>query len=82
MEIKGWRNWPDRMILLGHGYIFYIEFKVPDENPRKAQWYRIRKLRERGYHVYVCDNLIEAKRILKYEMKTNGKAPLSPPLSI
>lgn len=68
MQIPGWRNWPDRQILCKNGHVFFIEFKLPGEEPRKGQIYRHKKLREMGFSVYVCDNLADAKRILRDEL--------------
>ena len=69
MEIPGWRNWPDRQVLLGDGYTFFVEFKRKGETPRKGQLYRIKKLREKGYNVYVCDSYECAKKAFFQEMK-------------
>lgn len=69
MEIPGWRNWPDRQILCGDGYTFFIEFKRPNEKPRAGQVYRHSELRKRGYNVYVCDNVEDAMKITEKEME-------------
>lgn len=69
VKVPGRRNWPDRINLLGNGYVFYIEFKKEGKEPRPAQIYRFKKLRERGYHVYVCDNLECAKDALHKELR-------------
>lgn len=68
MEIPGWRNWPDRQVLLGHGYVYFIEFKREGEEPRAGQVYRHQKLREKGYTVYVCDTLADALESLEIEL--------------
>ena len=68
MEVRSWRNWPDRIILCRNGHVFFIEFKRPDEVPRKGQLYRHKKLRETGFSVYVCDNVEDAKAILLDEL--------------
>lgn len=68
MEIPGWRNWPDRQVLLGHGYVFFIEFKREGEEPRAGQVFRHQKLREKGYTVYVCDTLADALESLEIEL--------------
>lgn len=72
MSIPGRRNYPDQQIFLGNGYSFFIEFKRPGEEPRRGQLSRHKKLRIRGYKVYVCDNLDRAKKILHMEMKGQG----------
>lgn len=68
MEIPGWRNWPDRQVLLGHGYVYFIEFKREGEEPRPGQVHRHKKLREKGYTVYVCDTLADALESLEIEL--------------
>lgn len=68
MEIPGWRNWPDRQILLGFGYTFFIEFKRIDEEPNRGQLHRHNELRKKGYSVYVCQTLAEALEALEVEV--------------
>lgn len=68
MEIPSWRNWPDRQVLLGHGYVFFIEFKREGEEPRPGQVYRHKDLRAKGYAVYVCDTLADALEALEIEL--------------
>lgn len=68
MEVSGWRNWPDRQILLGQGYVFFIEFKRLGEEARPAQAYRHEQLRKQGYSVYVCDTLEGAMQALETEL--------------
>lgn len=67
--IPGKRNWPDRQGLCPGGHVFYIEFKRPGEEPRKAQLQNHRLLRRLGFSVYVCDNLDHAKQIIDGEIK-------------
>lgn len=73
MGVPGWRNWPDRQILLGFGYTFFIEFKREGEEPNKGQDHRHDELRKKGYSVYVCWTLAEALEALEIEI---GKALL------
>lgn len=72
MEIPGWVNWPDRQVLLGHGYTFFIEFKREGEEPRRGQLHRHRELRKAGYNVYVCCTLAEALEALEREIQIAG----------
>lgn len=72
MEVKGSRNWPDRQILMGNGYVFFIEFKRPGEKPRKGQLYRHKVLRKHGYNVYVCDSVMDAIAVLEQELLIHG----------
>jgi len=68
MEVPGWRNWPDRQILLGFGYTFFIEFKRVGEEPNSGQEFRHTELRKKGYSVYVCWTLAEALEALELEV--------------
>lgn len=61
-------GWPDRIVPLGHGYCYYIEFKKEGESPRKLQIHIHNLIRGAGSHVYVCDNVDDAKNTLDYEM--------------
>lgn len=67
------RGWPDRLIVLNWGYSFYIEFKRFNDKfgkrkGEKLQQYVHKKLRKRGCHVYLVDNLEQAKEIFEYEL--------------
>ena len=67
------RGWPDRLTVLNNGYSFYIEFKrcVKTSGLRQGEKYQnyIHKtLRARGFHVYLIDDIKEAKKIFKYEL--------------
>lgn len=58
------RSVPDRMCLHDFKTIIYIEFKREGEAPSPQQEIEIRKLRMRGFDVYVIDNVEDAKRVL------------------
>lgn len=58
------RSVPDRMCLHDFKTIIYIEFKREGEVPSSQQEIEIRKLRMRGFDVYVIDNVEDAKRVL------------------
>lgn len=62
-------GWPDRQIFLGIGYSFFIEFKRPGEKPSALQLWVHQLLKEKGYNVYVCDNVEEAIRLTKAEIQ-------------
>lgn len=55
---------PDRLFLRDGRYV-WIEFKRPGEEPRAQQERRIRDMRSHGAEVFVCDNLDDAKKVLK-----------------
>lgn len=61
------RDFPDRLVLCPKGKAFFIEFKLPDEEPRKGQLYIHRVLRRLGFNVYVCCTLKHAKEVLVNE---------------
>ena len=69
------RSWPDRLTVLNWGYSFYIEFKregkVDKFGKRKGekfQKYTHSELRKRGIHVYLVDDIYQAKAIFKHEL--------------
>ena len=69
------RSWPDRLIVLNWGYSFYIEFKRDGKADKfgkrkgeKFQQYTHNELRKRGIHVYLVDDIYQAKDIFKYEL--------------
>lgn len=47
---------PDRIVLMPHGRIAFVEVKAPGEKPRPLQFARHRLLRELGFRVYVLDH--------------------------
>lgn len=61
---RGSRHWPDRIFFIEGGKPLLIEFKRRGQAPRKGQSAKIRKLRRLGYHVEVCNNVEDAKRII------------------
>jgi len=61
------RGWPDRLVTLENGYAFYIEFKRAGKKAESLQEYTHNKIRNKGFHVYVCDNITHAKRVLAHE---------------
>ena len=67
------RGWPDRLVVLNSGYSFYIEFKRCEKTfglrqGEKYQNYIHKVLRARGFHVYLIDDIKEAKKIFNYEL--------------
>lgn len=56
----GQRGWPDRMFLLGHGKVAFIEFKRPGGKLTALQAYSLAGLESIGYHTAVCDNKNDA----------------------
>jgi len=69
------RSWPDRAVILNSGYMFYIEFKREGKVEKfgkrqgeKFQKYTHNELRKRAIHVYLVDDIYQAKDIFKYEL--------------
>lgn len=48
---------PDRIILLPHGRIVFIELKAPGKKPRPIQIKRIKELKDLGFDVRVIDSI-------------------------
>ena len=51
----GFDGMPDRIVLLPHGLMAFVEVKAPGENPRPLQLSRHKLLRRLGFPVYVLD---------------------------
>ena len=51
----GFDGMPDRVVLLPHGKIGFLEVKRPGEQPRPLQTARHRILRKLGFLVFVLD---------------------------
>ena len=52
----GFDGMPDRMVLLPHGRIGFVEVKAPGQSPRPLQTHRHRLLRGLGFPVFVLDD--------------------------
>lgn len=62
---------PDRIVLLPHGKIIFIELKAPGEKPRALQEYRAKELKKLGFRVEFIDS-VEAIIKLVSEVKGNA----------
>ena len=51
----GFDGMPDRVVLLPHGKLGFVEVKRPGEHPRPLQTARLRILRKLGFLVFVLD---------------------------
>ena len=51
----GYDGMPDRIVLLPHGKMAFVEVKAPGKKPRPLQTARHELLRSLGYMVYVLD---------------------------
>ena len=59
----GRRAHPDRLFAK-NGRIFFIEFKLPGNQPTPLQWIEIRAMRSAGLSVEWCDNVPAFKALL------------------
>lgn len=55
---------PDRLVLLPHGVMGFVEVKAPGERPKPLQKSRHAMLREMGFPVFVLDHSDEIPVIL------------------
>lgn len=65
---------PDRICFCPKSHTFFIEFKKPGEELAPLQEDYRRFLKSLDYHVYTCDNLDDAKTILRHELKESKNA--------
>jgi hypothetical protein len=52
----GSKGWPDRIVLPGFGYAFFVELKSKGKPLSPMQALRLTRLRTAKAHVYVCDS--------------------------
>lgn len=64
MNGRGFRAWPDRLVLWPGEHVEFVEFKLPDEEPTPLQAKLHRVLRKLGFTVHVCDSYEEFARII------------------
>jgi hypothetical protein len=56
---------PDRIILLPHGRIVFVELKAPGKKRRKLQEYRAKELQNLGFRVECIDSIEGVNRFVK-----------------
>ena len=56
---------PDRIVLLPHGRIVFIELKAPGKKPRPIQIKRIKELKDLGFDVRVIDSIDGVKDFIE-----------------
>lgn len=61
-------GWPDRVVLMPHGQIVWVELKSRGEKPRPLQAHRAACLRDRGHRIYTCDTKEMADRMSLEEL--------------
>lgn len=60
----GFSGMPDRLLLLPHGRMAFVELKAPGQKPRPLQAARHRLLRGLGFRVYVLDDEGQIEKII------------------
>ena len=61
----GFDGMPDRLVLLPHGRMGFVELKAPGRTPRPLQLARHRLLRRLGFKVYVIDEINQIDSVLE-----------------
>ena len=61
----GFAGMPDRLVLLPHGRMGFVELKAPGRKPRPLQLARHRLLRRLGFKVYVIDEINQIDSVLE-----------------
>jgi len=60
----GFDGMPDRLVLLPHGRMGFVEVKAPGKKPRALQTARHEMLRRLGFKVFVLDSTDEIEKII------------------
>lgn len=60
----GFNGMPDRIVLLPHGLMAFVEVKAPGKKPRPLQVSRHGLLQRLGFKVYVLDDMNQIGGIL------------------
>ena len=61
----GFAGMPDRLVLLPHGRMGFVELKAPGKKPRALQLARHSLLRRLGFKVYVIDEINQIDSVLE-----------------
>ena len=73
----GSKGWPDRIVLPGTGYAFFVELKSKGAPLRPMQSVRLARLRQDIAHVYVCDSKEKVAKALELEQGMVHEAGLN-----
>lgn len=65
---------PDRLVLLPHGKMAFVEVKAPGKKPRPLQVKRHGMLRALGFQVFVLDDASDIPGLLK-KITEGGETP-------
>ena len=72
----GHEGWPDRLILVGQGRHFWIEFKSPTGRLRPDQKLRIKKLMRIGDPVLVLGYIPSPEELASLVASARGSVPV------
>ena len=61
----GFAGMPDRLVLLPHGRMGFVELKAPGRKPRQLQLVRHRLLQRLGFKVHVIDEINQIDGVLE-----------------
>ena len=53
----GYRGWPDRLVLMPPGRVYFVELKAPGKKPNPQQIRRKQQLQALGFHAVVLDSV-------------------------
>lgn len=56
---------PDRIVLLPHGKVIFVELKAPGKKLRPIQERRVKELRDLGFRVECIDSIDGVKELVK-----------------
>jgi hypothetical protein len=68
----GFSGVPDRLVLMPHGRMAFVEVKAPGEKPRALQLSRHRLLRQLGFKAFVLDNTSDIPKIIEEVMQNEA----------
>lgn len=67
------RSVPDRLCIGHNSLLFFIEYKATCKKPTEAQKREHKRLRDKGFDVYVIDSKKQVDELVKsYEPKTSN----------
>lgn len=69
----GQNAWPDRIVVLPHSKLIWVECKKPGGKPRPDQQARIKLLKSLGQHVAVIDTKAKVDAMIKWYIRSLSK---------
>jgi len=65
LNLQGRRGWPDRIVILPHGRVLFVELKRPGEELQPLQRHIHEQLRDQGQLVVTVDDPVKAFNFVK-----------------